>query len=119
MICDICKKEVTKGEERKHHGQVLCEDCYMDALSPARACDPWAVHSAKSFGKDGAMPLKLTEVQVQILEILKETGGIEPRDLCERLQMSPSDLEREIASLRHMEKLRGELRKGKKFIRLW
>ncbi len=29
------------------------------------------------------------------------------------------DLEREIACLRHMEKVRGELREGKKFIRLW
>jgi len=29
------------------------------------------------------------------------------------------DFEREIAALRHMEKVRGELRVGKKYIRLW
>jgi hypothetical protein len=35
------------------------------------------------------------------------------------LQIKPSDLERELASLRHMEKVRGELRDGKKIVRLW
>lgn len=44
---------------------------------------------------------------------------MEPAILAERLQMRPSDLEREIAALRHMEKVRGELRQGKKVIRLW
>ena len=30
-----------------------------------------------------------------------------------------TDIERDIAALRHMEKIRGELRGGKKLIRLW
>jgi hypothetical protein len=34
-------------------------------------------------------------------------------------QMKPADLEREIATLRHMEKVRGELIVGKKIIRPW
>ena len=42
-----------------------------------------------------------------------------PEHLVERLNISPMDLEREIAALRHMEKVRGELRSGKKYIRLW
>ena len=50
MKCDRCSAAVQEGEEREHHGEILCEDCYMDVLSPAKACDPWAVHSAKSFG---------------------------------------------------------------------
>lgn len=36
--------------------------------------------------------------------------------LVERLQIRPSDLEREIAALRHMEKVRGELRDGKESV---
>jgi hypothetical protein len=119
MQCDRCKDEIEKGEEREHTGRILCEDCYMDALSPARTCDPWAVHSAKSLAQEsGAVP-QINEVQSRILSILKETGGTELRDLSERLQMKPSDLEREIASLRHMEKIRGELREGRRIIRLW
>jgi len=32
MKCDRCKTNIEKGEERKLHGQILCEDCYMDAF---------------------------------------------------------------------------------------
>jgi len=35
----------------EYGGQVRCEDCYMSALSPARACDPWAVRSAQTLSK--------------------------------------------------------------------
>jgi hypothetical protein len=91
----------------------------MDALSPAKACDPWAVYSAKSFSREPASHSGITEVQSSILQILQETGGAAPEILSERLQMKLSDLEREIATLRHMEKVKGELIAGKKTIRLW
>jgi len=119
MKCDKCDTEVSDGDEREHLGHTLCEDCYMDALSPVRTCDPWAVYSAKSFSKDGGVAPELTDIQSKILDILKETGGIEPEVLTKRLQMRLSDIERETATLRHMEKLRGELREKKKFICLW
>ena len=49
MNCDKCGSEMKNGEETEHHGQLLCEDCYMDALSPARTCDPWAVMPLNHF----------------------------------------------------------------------
>jgi hypothetical protein len=119
MDCDRCSEAINTGEEREHLGQDLCEDCYMDALSPAKTCDPWAVHSAQSFAKSKGGTLELNEIQQQILIILKETGGAEPSVLADRLQIKPADLEREVAALSHMEKLRGELRDGKKFLILW
>ena len=119
MICDRCKGPIIVGEERSLQGQTLCEDCYMDALSPARACDPCAVHSAKSFLKEFDAGHQITETQGRILDILEETGGIELDLLSERLRMKSSDVERDIAALRHMEKVRGELRRGKRIIRLW
>jgi len=119
MRCDRCKENIEEGEERELHGQTLCEDCYIDTLAPAKACDPWAVYSAKSFSKEDGSDAKITETQSKILQILKETGGAEPRIISERLQIKPSELEREIATLRHMEKVRGELREGKKILRLW
>ncbi len=118
MQCDRCKDSIEAGEKREHHGQVLCEDCYMDALSPARTCDPWAVHSAKSLAQQEGR-VEVNEVQEKILRILEETGGVGQKILVERLRIRPSDLEREIAALRHMEKVRGELRDGKKVVRLW
>jgi len=118
MKCEKCNAVIEPGEERDHFGQTLCEDCYMDALSPAKACDPWAVHSAKSLEANTGRS-QLNPVQEKILDILKETGGVEPRVLVERLQIRPQDLEREIAALRHMEKVRGEMRDGKKVVIPW
>ncbi|WDN88711.1 hypothetical protein BuS5_01679 [Desulfosarcina sp. BuS5] len=119
MECERCKAKIEEGEERELHGQILCEDCYMDALSQARACDPWAVYSAKSLLKKGAAGPEINEIQAKILKILEETGGTELKVISEKLQIKPSDLEREIAALRHMEKIRGELKDGKRIIRLW
>jgi hypothetical protein len=43
-----CGKEIEKSRVYEHRGNVYCEDCYMDILSPPKACDPWAVYSAKT-----------------------------------------------------------------------
>ena len=121
MQCDRCKGVIEEGEEREHLGQTLCEDCYMDVLSPAKACDPWAVRSARSFEQHMGGTSTLTPIQSEIIRILEETGGIEPGALLRRLEgkLTQSQLEREFAALRHMEKVRGERRDGKVFIRLW
>lgn len=118
--CDRCQSTIDPGEEKEHCGQVLCEDCFMDALSPARACDPWAVYSAKSLEQHRG-PSTLTPIQSEIIRILKETGGLEPMALLEMLQskLTYAEFEREFAALRHMEKVRGERREGKVFVRLW
>jgi hypothetical protein len=117
MECERCGSLIEPGEEREHCGQVLCEDCYMDRLSPPRTCDPWAVHTARSF-KGGADDM-LTEVQLRLLNLLRDSGGLTPRALAEQLGLTPSELEREVAALRHMEKLRARLRDGVKVLTLW
>jgi DNA-binding transcriptional ArsR family regulator len=119
MICDRCGDTIPAGEEMELYGQTLCEECYMQALSPARACDPWAVHSAQSLTQLDETYSELSDTQVDILRLLEETGGAEREVIAERLQMPLSELERELATLRHMEKVRGELRGGKKIVRLW
>jgi predicted transcriptional regulator len=88
----------------------------MDALSPVKACDPWAVYSAKSMsGKASA----LSKLQEKILDVLKETKGIELESLAEKLGLKLSELEREIATLRHMEKLKAVMDGDRKVLRLW
>ena len=118
MNCEKCNGLIPQGEEREYYGRTLCEDCYMDSLSPSRTCDPWDVHSAKSL-KEKSGGLILTPTQSKILSVLNDTGGVEPNDLAQRLGLTSIELEREIAALRHMEKVRGELRDGRKYIRLW
>ena len=118
MKCDKCKGPIKEGQEFELHGQVLCEDGYMDALSPVRTCDPWAVHSAKSFAENKAGSVALTRTQQKILDILKQSGGLPLDDLAQRLKIKLSDLEREISALRHMEKVKGALKNGNKIIHL-
>jgi hypothetical protein len=118
MQCDKCGAVIPEGDQRDYYDRTLCENCYMDALSPTRTCDPWAVHSAKTLGQQSG-GFALTACQSKILSILGETGGVEPKRLIDELGMSATELEREIAALRHMEKVRGQLREGRKFITLW
>jgi hypothetical protein len=119
MKCDRCGVIIKENDKRDFHGQLICEDCNMVALSPAKACDPWAVYTAKSFSDKAGSDAKITETQSKILQILKETGGVAPDIVSEQLQIESSDLEQEIATLRHMEKLKAELRDGKKVLCLW
>jgi len=119
MQCERCKAVIIEGEEKELHGKMFCEDCYMDILSPVKACDPWAVHSAKTFLKEQGRKLQFNQLQQKILELLREQGPIEPGKLSEHLQAKAADIERELASLRHMEKVRGELSDGKRLVRIW
>lgn len=116
MNCDRCQSTIAGGDEREHLGQTLCEDCYMDALSTVKACDPWAVYTAKSMSSGGSA---LTRAQENILAELKETNGIEPEMLAGKLGLSLDDLQREIATLRHMEKVRAAMNGDKKVLCLW
>lgn len=121
MKCDRCKTTIEPGEEQKHFGQVLCEDCYFDALSPLKTCDPWAVHSARNFEKFSGGDHPLTPVQKNILQILETKGPIEPSELLKNMgnHIQLDELQREFSSLRHMEKARGEKQGDKVLWRLW
>ena len=119
MQCDRCKATIPANDQREFNGQTICEDCYMTVLSPAKACDPWAAHCAKSFSENSGSQPTLTDIQSKILQILAETGGIDQPELARRLDLSVEDFERELAALRHMEKLRAEMRGGRKIICLW
>ena len=118
MNCDRCHKAMAPGEEELFHGQALCEDCYMDAFSPTRTCDPWAVRSAMHC-KDNEGGTAMTAGQEKILAILRETGGAGIDLLSARLGAKPADIQRDLAALRHMEKVRGALRDGEKIFRPW
>jgi transcription initiation factor IIE alpha subunit len=49
--------------------------------------------------------LEVNSVQQKIIDTLKDKGLQDPKSLAEILQIKESDLERELAALRHMEKV--------------
>ena len=119
MKCNRCGELIPDEEEMDYFGETLCEECYMRALSPARACDPWAVRSAQRLSQLDDEYAALTETQKRILQILAETGGAPAEAVAQKLNIGLTKLRNEFATLRHMEKVRGQMRDGKKIICLW
>lgn len=113
------RAEIEEGEGRDFHGKLLCDNCYMDALSPARTCDPWAVRSAGLARERGDVTEHSGGLQQKILDLIGKSGGQSQAELASKLAARPGDIEREIAALRHMEKIRAALQDGKKVIVLW
>jgi DNA-directed RNA polymerase subunit RPC12/RpoP len=111
--CARCSKEIEKQQCYEHQGKVFCEDCYMDILSPPKACDPWAVHSAQTFLKGKDKLSMLTPLQENIVNYIKKKGEATLEELIENLHLSEEDLRREFAVLRHMEVLRATKKEGK------
>jgi predicted transcriptional regulator len=104
--CNKCSKEIEKQQCYEHQGRVFCEDCYMDILSPSKACDPWAVHSAQTFLKGKDKLSTLTPMQRKIIDYIREKGGATIEEMVKNLNLTEEELRREFAVLRHMEVLR-------------
>jgi hypothetical protein len=103
--CTRCGASLAGEEPRDYFGEVLCEDCYLEALSPVRTCDPWAVHTARSL-KDLPGGLILTPRQQQLHELVKDKGEVSKQEAAQALEINEEELQREFAVLRHLELLR-------------
>lgn len=99
MICDRCGAGIPEGDEMEYFGRVLCERCYMQALSPAQACDPWAVRSAQTLSQMDDAYSTLSATQADVLRLLAEMGGLDAAYLAEELRIELPELERELATL--------------------
>lgn len=113
--CGKCGKKIEKQQGCEHHGKTYCEDCYMDLISPPKACDPWAVHSAQTFLKGKDKLSTLTPLQVKIVNYIRERGEATAEEMIKNLHLTEEELRREFATLRHMEILRGT-KKGDKIL---
>ena len=111
--CGKCNKEIEKQQSYDHQGKLFCEDCYMDILSPPKACDPWAVHSAQTFLKGKDKLSTLTPVQLSVVNYIKKNGEATLEEMLENLNLTEEVLRREFAVLRHMEILRATRKEGK------
>jgi DNA-directed RNA polymerase subunit RPC12/RpoP len=118
MKCQNCGAEINTDQAMEARGQTVCEDCYIDMAAKPKTCDPWAVYSAKNLEKTGTGP-DLTQNQSAIVDYLRTNGPTPPEKLAGDMGLTMDEFEREMAPLRHMEKVRAQLQEGEKVICLW
>ena len=104
MKCEKCAVEVSAEDQFEHSGHTLCEDCYLDIVTIPKTCDPWAVHSAKNTA---LISDSLTAEQQEILDLIKKNGPLTAEEICTELSINRNELQRNFATLRHMELARG------------
>ena len=109
MACSKCGASMSAADGRDYAGQVICEDCYLEALSQVRTCDPWAVHLARSL-KDSQGRHQLTPLQQRLYDLVKEKGEVSIPDAARTLGLKEDGLRQEFAPLRHMELLKATKR---------
>ena len=82
----------------------------MDVRQPTKACDPWAVYLAsqtrESAGQSGSEGL--TELQRKLYNFVKEKGKVTGEELMGNFSLSESELQSQLAIMRHCELLRGQ-----------
>ena len=93
----------------------------MYLLNPPRSCDPTAVttavsarRQARQSGMEG-----LTDVQRRILEIIGDKGKVTRDELNEALELPATEIERQLAVLRHCELIRAVKEHNKVFLTAW
>jgi len=111
--CTKCNKELEKQQSYEYQGNPFCEDCYMDILSPPRACDPWAVRSAQTFLKGRDKFSTLPPLQREIVDYIGGKQEATMEELIESLKLTEKEIRGEFAVLRHMEVLRAIRKDGK------
>ncbi len=118
MRCNRCNQELADDEGHVYGGETLCEDCYIEAAYPTKACDPWAVYAAKrsreSMGQQGTEGL--TDLQKTIYEFIKSRGKVTGEELMKHFALSPSQIQTEVAILRHCELVKGQKGDGKVYL---
>ena len=105
MRCRRCDQEVLEDRCYVHLGEMLCDDCYLEATHRLIACDPWAIRAAR--GAREYLGLKgtegLTELQKAIYEFIKSRGKVTWKEVMEGLGLGPSEMETQFAILMHCE----------------
>jgi hypothetical protein len=103
-----CGARVSPDDLVPHGGRQVCDDCAMDALSPAQPCDPWAVKMAKgSFATPADAVATLQGLERALYAAVQERGALAVAEAPALLGVGSGEVKRAFSVLRHMELLRG------------
>jgi hypothetical protein len=116
--CQRCQRDVPEDEAHSYLSETLCDDCYMDAMSPAKACDPWAVYSATRTRESAGLKGEegLTDEQKEVYEFIKSRSRVTAAEVMAELGVSQQELEKVVATLRHCELVRGQKEGNKVYL---
>ena len=112
--CPACGATVSPEDLVPHGGRQVCDDCAMDALSPAQPCDPWAVKMATgSFETTADAVATLQGLEKALYDAVRERGAVPVPAAPELLGVGAPEVRRAFSVLRHMELLRAHLRQDR------
>jgi len=116
--CQSCGCEISKEDSYALNGITICDDCYIEKNHKVVTCNPLATYSAKKFEQtDGKKAEeRLNEKQRLIFNYIKSKGKVTPKELVDHFKMSKSDLENQLAILRHLELTKGRKEKDQIYI---
>jgi len=100
MKCERCGADMSGDDSYEYAGRTLCEDCCLDIKAAPKACNPWAVFTAK---KELRSNPSWTRVQEQILTLIKKEGPLSAEEICKALNISEAEFRVNFTTLRHME----------------
>lgn len=108
MQCERCGLTLEEDQANNFEGKMLCEDCCFDLMNPPKTCDPLAVSATltirKELGQTGTDGL--SGLQKNIFNAVVERGKLSREEVMELFDLTPEELERQFAVLRHCELLR-------------
>ena len=105
MKCQRCRQEITDDDMHTYHGQTLCEECYIKAISPEKECDPWASYlsSRERRVSERRGEESLTENEKAIYEFIKRNSKVTREEIRDKFHLSASDLNPQLSVLMHAE----------------
>lgn len=96
LPCEKCGKEIKEEQRYEYLGRGYCEDCYMDVLSPPKACDPWAVYAAQCSLQGKNKLSALTPLQYRIVDYVRGKGKVTAEEVTEHLHITEGEAQERI-----------------------
>ena len=108
-VCDICGCDLTEEERYALNGKTLCEDCHMEETHPVKVCNPLPVMAAKKMGDSSKDPKDvLDELKKALYDHIVSNQKVTIEQLCAKFNITEVKLKNELATLRHLELIKGK-----------
>jgi hypothetical protein len=101
MKCEKCGREISADQVYAHQGQTLCDDCYLEARTHPRECDPWATylatHTKGRMGQRGAEGLN--DMQKMVYGFVKGKGKVTRDDVIRHFNLFEAEMDAQMLPL--------------------